>query len=158
MATVACSKACESWLRKLIDTTQDAVVSIDRGARIVLFNGAAEKMFAYTSAEVTGQKVNVLMAEPYASDHDNYIARYERTGERRAIGTIRAVMGRRKRNLDLRRSGIRRQRDCRSARHRSWHSEGHRYIRAIQNYQSVGNRPGPGYWTANRLSPQRLFV
>jgi len=90
-------RRAESWLRKLIDTTQDAVVSIDRGARIVLFNAAAEKMFAYTAAEVTGQKVNILMAEPYASDHDNYIARYERTGERRAIGTIRTVMGRRNR-------------------------------------------------------------
>ena len=34
------------------------------------------------------------MAEPYASEHDGYIARYEHTGEARAIGRIRTVAGR----------------------------------------------------------------
>src|SRR5262249_38628893 len=33
---------------------------------------------------------------PYASEHAQYIARYERTGERRAIGHIRTVAARRK--------------------------------------------------------------
>jgi len=36
------------------------------------------------------------MAEPYAAEHDGYIARYEQTGEPRAIGRIRTVEGRRK--------------------------------------------------------------
>jgi two-component system sensor kinase FixL len=84
------------WLRNLIDTTQDAVVSIDRQARIVLFNPAAERMFGYSKAEIQGEKVNVLLAEPYATEHDSYIERYERTGEARAIGRIRTVEARRK--------------------------------------------------------------
>ena len=36
------------------------------------------------------------MAEPYCSEHDDYIERYERTGEARAIGRIRTVTARRK--------------------------------------------------------------
>jgi PAS domain S-box-containing protein len=86
----------EAWLRSLVATTQDAVVSIDRRGRIVLFNAAAEHIFGYTAAEIAGRKVNDLMAEPYASEHDGYIARYEKTGEARAIGRIRTVTGRRK--------------------------------------------------------------
>ena len=85
-----------SWLRNLIATTQDAVLSIDRRGCVVLFNPAAERIFGYTAEEIVGSKVNELMAEPYASDHDAYIARYERTGEARAIGRIRTVTAKRK--------------------------------------------------------------
>ncbi len=85
-----------TWLQRLIDTTQDAVVSIDRRGCIVLFNAAAERVFGYSADEIVGRKVNELMAEPYATEHDGYIARYERTGEPRAIGRIRTVEGRRK--------------------------------------------------------------
>jgi two-component system, LuxR family, sensor kinase FixL len=86
----------ENWLECLIETTQDAVVSIDRQARIVLFNPGAERIFGYSKTEIQGQKVNVLMAEPYAAEHDSYIERYERIGEARAIGRIRTVEARRK--------------------------------------------------------------
>ncbi|HEX6176472.1 MAG TPA: PAS domain S-box protein [Candidatus Binatia bacterium] len=86
----------QAWLQSLIETTQDAVLSIDRQGRVVLFNPAAERIFGYPRNEVIGQKVNMLMAEPYATEHDEYIARYERTGEPRAIGRIRTVTARRK--------------------------------------------------------------
>ena len=85
-----------TWLERLIGTTQDAVLSIDRQGRVVLFNPAAERIFGYTRGEVIEQKVNMLMAEPYATEHDEYIARYEKTGEARAIGRIRTVTARRK--------------------------------------------------------------
>ena len=96
ITNITSRKRAENWLRKLIETTQDGVVSIDRGGHIALFNFAAEKMFGYSAAEVTGKKVNILMAEPYAGEHDGYIARYEQTGEARVIGKIRAVAARRK--------------------------------------------------------------
>ncbi|HVR15041.1 MAG TPA: PAS domain S-box protein, partial [Candidatus Limnocylindrales bacterium] len=86
----------QAWLQSLIETTQDAVLSIDRQGRVVLFNPAAERIFGYTRDEVIGQKVNMLMAEPYATEHDEYIARYESTGEAHAIGRIRTVTAQRK--------------------------------------------------------------
>jgi PAS domain S-box-containing protein len=86
----------ETWLDRLIEATQDAVVSIDRQGRIVVFNPSAERIFGYTQSEAEGQNVSLLMAEPYASEHESYIARHKETGERHAIGAIRTVIGRRK--------------------------------------------------------------
>lgn len=84
------------FVKSLIDTSQDVIIAINRQGQIVLFNPAAERIFGYTEAEVQGQKVNILMPEPYASEHDGYIARYEQTGTPHAIGRILSVVGRRK--------------------------------------------------------------
>jgi two-component system sensor kinase FixL len=89
-------RKAERSLHGLIETTQDAVISIDRQANIVMFNAAAERIFGYQKAEIVGKKVNLLMAEPYASEHDGYIEHFERTGEARAIGRTRMVSARRK--------------------------------------------------------------
>jgi PAS domain S-box-containing protein len=89
-------RKAEAWLRTMIETTQDALVSIDRQGRIVMFNPAAERMFGYSKAEIAGQKVNRLMAEPYAWEHDEYIERYRKTREARAIGRVRSVTAKRK--------------------------------------------------------------
>jgi two-component system sensor kinase FixL len=86
----------ENSLRALVDATQDGIVFTDRQDRIVVFNPAAERIFGYSLAEVQGQKVNMLMAEPYASEPDEYIERLERTGEKGAIGQIRTVAGKRR--------------------------------------------------------------
>lgn len=82
-------------LQQLIETCQDAVIFIDARGSIVRVNAAACRMFGYTFEELEGRNVNVLMAEPYASHHDGYIARYERTREARAIGRIRRVSAKR---------------------------------------------------------------
>jgi two-component system sensor kinase FixL len=79
-----------------VTATQDAVISIDAERQVDLFNPGAERMFGYTAKEIEGNRVNVLMDEPYASEHDGYVDRYERTGEAHAIGRIRIVSGRRK--------------------------------------------------------------
>ncbi|MGE0821894.1 MAG: PAS domain S-box protein [Candidatus Binatia bacterium] len=89
-------RSTAAQLSSLIKTTQDAVITIDRQGRIVLFNPAAENIFGYGVAEVRGQPVSLLMPEPYASEHPGYIQRYEETRVPRAIGLTRTVAARRK--------------------------------------------------------------
>jgi len=86
----------EAWLQSLVETTQDAVISIDRQGYVTIFNSAAEKIFGYSRAEIQGQPLQRLMPEPYASEHDSYVQRYEQTHEARAIGKIRTVSAKRK--------------------------------------------------------------
>ncbi len=86
----------EAHLRSILDTVPDAMIVIDERGIIQSFSSAAERLFGYTAAEVIGQNIKIMMPSPYREDHDGYIARYLRTGERRIIGIGRVVVGERK--------------------------------------------------------------
>lgn len=83
-------------MRSILGALPDATVVIERDGTIVSFNNAAVRQFGYSEAEVVGQNVRILMPEPYKAEHDGYMQRYLRTGERRIIGVDRVVVGRRK--------------------------------------------------------------
>ncbi len=81
-------------LWQLVSTCQDAVIFIDREGTVLLSNPSAERMFGYGSGEMLGKDVRVLMSEPYATQHRQYVSHYEETGQKRAIGHIRQVTAR----------------------------------------------------------------
>jgi two-component system sensor kinase FixL len=86
----------ESHVRSILATVPDAMIVIDAKGLILSFSAAAERLFGFTEAEVAGRNVSMLMPAPYRDQHDAYIARYERTGERRIIGIGRVVTGQRR--------------------------------------------------------------
>jgi PAS domain S-box-containing protein len=82
--------------RAILERARDAIISIDSAGTILDFNAAAEVMFGYRGEEVVGANVATLMPSPDRERHAEYVARYERTGEARAIGRIRDVYALRK--------------------------------------------------------------
>jgi two-component system sensor kinase FixL len=82
-------------LRALLDAAVDAIVMIDEEQRITTFNPAAERLFGYSAESAIGQRVEMLMPEPYRSEHQGYVSRYMQTGEARIIGIGRETLGRR---------------------------------------------------------------
>ena len=72
-----------------MDAALEAIILIDGRGTISSFNRSAERLFGYAVAEVLGQNVKILMAEPYREAHDEYLARYEETRIPHIIGVAR---------------------------------------------------------------------
>ncbi len=75
----------ERYLSMLIDNVIDAIIIIDARGIIETFNHAAEQIFGYSSAEVIGRNLSMLMPEPDRSAHDGYLEHYARRGTSRAL-------------------------------------------------------------------------
>ena len=76
----------EALLRAILETSPDGLITIDENGIVLSFNPAAERMFGYDAAAVIGRNVSCLMPSPYREEHDAYLERFLRTGERRIIG------------------------------------------------------------------------
>lgn len=89
-------EAAEARLRSILQTVPDAMVIIDERGRIESLSTTAERLFGYEADEACGRNISLLMPSPYREQHDAYIERYLKTGERRIIGIGRIVVGQRK--------------------------------------------------------------
>lgn len=85
-----------SQYKAILETTVDAIITIDRHGIVRSFNAAAERVFGYRAEEVIGNNVTMLMPEPHCNRHDGYIARYLETGTPKIIGYGLRVNGLRK--------------------------------------------------------------
>lgn len=84
------------WVRNIVETAVDAIVTIDKNGIIEYFNPAAQRMFGYTADEVRGRNVNILMPTPYQENHQGYLEAYQRSHVKKIIGIGREVVAKRK--------------------------------------------------------------
>ena len=90
------STAREAHLESILATVPDAMIVIDERGVMQSFSSAAERLFGYRASEVLGKNIKMMMPSPYRENHDDYLTRYLRTGEKRIIGIGRVVVGERK--------------------------------------------------------------
>jgi PAS domain S-box-containing protein len=96
LAEVAVSES-QARLAGLIDAAMDAVIAVDADQRIVLFNPAAEQMFACAAADVVGTSLDRFIPISARDNHRQHIENFGTTGatSRRmgALGSLRGVRG-----------------------------------------------------------------
>ncbi|MBN4077977.1 PAS domain S-box protein [Nitrospina gracilis] len=86
----------EKKVRRILETAIDPIISIDEKGIILLCNPAAENEFGYSTVEMMGKNIKMLMPSPYKEEHDTYLSNYMKTGKAQIIGMIRELQGERK--------------------------------------------------------------
>jgi len=84
----------EARLRGILDSAMDAIITVDERQHIVLFNGAAEKMFGCPQNEAIGAPLTWFIPERFRGAHSDHVRRFGDTGvtSRRMAG-LRVVTG-----------------------------------------------------------------
>jgi PAS domain S-box-containing protein len=89
-------KESEVFLSNIMESALDGIVTINEKGIIQTFNKAAENLFGYTKDEAIGRNVNILIPEPYHSQHNQYLENYITTGIKKAIGQTAELDAKRK--------------------------------------------------------------
>lgn len=63
-------------LAGVIESTLDAIISVDTHQRVIIFNPAAERIFGYAKAEVIGGPLDRFIPRCYREAHAQYFARF----------------------------------------------------------------------------------
>jgi PAS domain S-box-containing protein len=83
-------------VQAIVKTAANGVISIDSSGAIRMFNPAAERLFGWSAEEVVGRNVSMLMPQPFASAHNDYIQRFLVTNQSKIIGFEREITALRK--------------------------------------------------------------
>lgn len=81
----------EEKISLVLNSMEEGVITIYENGIIQSFNKSAENLFGYLEKDVLGENVNIIMPEPYRSQHDEILKSYLRTGKGSIIGRGRDV-------------------------------------------------------------------
>ncbi|MDH5216781.1 MAG: diguanylate cyclase [Gammaproteobacteria bacterium] len=80
----------------ILDNVVDGIISINERGIVLSFNKAAENIFGYSTEEVMGENIKLLMPEETQREHDQYIQNFLETGNGKIIGKGRQVVAKHK--------------------------------------------------------------
>jgi len=89
-------KNSQEKIRGIFRAALDAIISIDSQGIIEMINPAALKLFGYSSEELVGKNVSLLVTSPHKENHDQYIQNYLNTGIKKIIGITRELYAQKK--------------------------------------------------------------
>ena len=94
-------KKGKEYVENLIENAQDAIISIDEGGMVNIWNESAEKIFGYSESEIIGQPVTTIIPERYRERHEEGLRRFLRTGKARIMDKAVDVHGITKEGIEV---------------------------------------------------------
>jgi PAS domain S-box-containing protein len=94
--TIAERERLEERLRLVVESSPNALVTVDREGRITLINAPAEHLFGFSREELVGQPVERLVPERFRAAHPQHRAGFVADPRARAMGAGRDLFGVRK--------------------------------------------------------------
>lgn len=79
-------KASEELNRSITQSAADAIISMDQNGIILSWNAAAEKIFDYSSKEMTNSDLSLIIPEKYQNGHNSGVQRLKEGGKEKIIG------------------------------------------------------------------------
>ncbi len=88
----AALRESERWLAAIVDSTVDAIISLDDSQRIVGFNRSAERIFGPPAADMLGRSLDALLPARFREGHAGMVADYTEHGaSARHMGAARVT-------------------------------------------------------------------
>jgi len=75
----------EQRLQGILNSVADGIITINKKGKMLSFNKAAERIFGYSSQEIMGQNVSVLLPTEESASHDQYLENYNTSGVKKII-------------------------------------------------------------------------
>lgn len=85
--------ASQHRMEAILDSANDAIVSIDEQGKVVLWNAHAAELFGYTEDEMLGETLGAVIPERFRESHDTGVDRVVEGGERHVIGQTAELAG-----------------------------------------------------------------
>jgi PAS domain S-box-containing protein len=86
----------QAHMTSLFENSTEGIILTGREGKIVLANPSAERMFGYTSSELIGQPIEVLIPDQYRPHHHKLREGFYEDPSNRAMGHGRDLYGKRK--------------------------------------------------------------
>jgi PAS domain S-box-containing protein/putative nucleotidyltransferase with HDIG domain len=82
--------------RSLVETSTDAIISVNEAMQVIQWNRAASDLFGYSKELMMGKSIEVLMPEKFRKGHGEGVRRFLETGESQFVGRTVEFEGQRK--------------------------------------------------------------
>lgn len=74
------------FISLIINTSQDAVVAIDKDSKVTLWSSAATKIFGYTKEEMLSHSIDKIIPNEFKQRHHQGMENYLKSGDKKVVG------------------------------------------------------------------------